>query len=380
MRTRYPAPLSPPVLAGESALAEVCGNALLRSEGVDRFAHGFHTYPAGLHPYAARDFVEALPGDSVLDPFCGGGTVLVESLLHGRRAIGRDVSPIALLVARGRAATPPAEVITAFRSAGRKIAAVARQAGDQPSRTKVERVHSWYSPTVLTELEAIRRGVVHAAAEVQPLLEICFSSILVKVSWRKSDTSNQRVVHRRPPGTTAVLFHKKVRELGRALDAMREAIPEGTPPADIERMDARRLQIDEPVDLVLTSPPYPSTYDYVPLQQLRGVWLGFTPEEPSEIGSRRQFKAEGGRRAMRRWLDDTSAWTQRVAEALRPSGHLVVVIGDGLTPAGPIDTRGPTEATAASSGLRLRGRASVQRADHARNTTRWEHAFVFQKG
>jgi SAM-dependent methyltransferase len=380
MRTRYPAPLSPPVLAGEPTLAEVCGKALGHDEPVDRFTHGFHTYPAGLHPHAARAFIEALPGDSVLDPFCGGGTVLVEGLLDGRRTIGRDVSPIALLVARGRAASPSPEVVTAFRSAGRKIAAAARQAGDQPSRTKVERVHQWYGPGTMIELEAIRRGVTHAAPEVQPLLEVCFSSILVKVSWRKSDTSNQRVVHRRPPGTTAVLFHKKVRELGRALDAMREAVPEGTPPVDVAPMDARQLVIEDPVDLVLTSPPYPSTYDYVPLQQLRAVWLGFEPEEPAEIGSRRQFRTRGVRWALQRWLDDTAAWTQRSADALRPGGHLVVVIGDGLTPAGAIDTRVPTEEAAAASGLRLRARASVQRADHARNTTRWEHAFVFQKG
>ena len=40
-------------------------------------------------------------------------------------------------------------------------------------------------------------------------------SILVKVSWRKSDTSMQRVKHDRPVGTAAILFHKKARELGR---------------------------------------------------------------------------------------------------------------------------------------------------------------------
>jgi len=378
MRTRYPAPLSPPVLHGEPELAELCGKALVHAEEVDRYTHGFHTYPAGLHPLAARDFVEAFPGEGLLDPFCGGGTVLVEGLIAGRRTIGRDVSPIALLVSRGRAAAPSAEVVTAFRSAGRKLAALARQAGEQPSRTKVERVHGWYAPEAMKELEAIRRGVVHAAPEIQPFLQICFSSILVKVSWRKSDTSNRKVVHRRPPGTTAVLFHKKVRELGRALDGLREAVPEGTPAADIEQVDARKLAVDQAVDLVVTSPPYPSTYDYVPLQKLRSVWLGFEPEEPREIGSRRQFK-EGVRWALKRWLDDTAAWTQRAADALRPGGHMIVVIGDGLTPAGAIDTRAPTEETSAACGLRLRARASVQRADHARRTHRWEHAFVFQK-
>ena len=302
----------------------------------------------------------------------------MEARLAGRRAVGRDISPVALIVAGARTAAANAEVVSSFRSLGRKIAAEARQSTESPSLTKVEAVSSWYSPSTLVELEAIRRGVVHAPADVQPLLEACFSSILVKVSWRKSDTSQERVKHHRPPGTTAVLFHKKVRELGRALDALREAIPAGTPAADVGRGDARKTRIAPPVDLVLTSPPYPSTYDYVPLQQLRAVWLGFEAYAPEEIGSRRQFR-EGGRRARKQWIDDTTAWTEQAAASLTPGGHLVVVIGDGLTPAGPIDTSAPTEEAAKAAKLAPVARASVERADHARGTTRWEHAFVFRK-
>ena len=359
-------------------MSGLCARALLHAEPIERFTHGMHTYPAGLHPLAARDLLDGLPGDSLLDPFCGGGTVLIEGRLAGRRTHGRDISPVALLVARGRSASPPAEIVAAFRSAGRKIAADARKATESPSRTKLDAVSEWYSADALVELEAIRRGVVHAAAEVQPLLEMCFSSILVKVSWRKSDTSSLRVVHHRPPGTTAVLFHKKVRELGRALDELREAIPAGTPPADVQSGDARHVSLEQPVDLVLTSPPYPSTYDYVPLQQLRGAWLGFEVDAPEEIGSRRQFR-EYGKAARRRWIEDTHTWTTRAAAALRPGGHLVVVIGDGLAAQGPIDTAGPTYDAAQRAGLLPIAMASVLRADHARATTRWEHIIVSQK-
>ena len=40
------------------------------------------------------------PGDFVLDPFCGGGTTLVEAILLGRRAAGMDVSSLATFLAR----------------------------------------------------------------------------------------------------------------------------------------------------------------------------------------------------------------------------------------------------------------------------------------
>ena len=65
------------------------------------------------------------------------------------------------------------------------------------------------------------------------------------------------------------------------MEALREVVPEGTPPADLAFGDARRLDV-EPVQLVVTSPPYPSTYDYLPLQHLRHVWLP-DPQPPFEL-------------------------------------------------------------------------------------------------
>lgn len=46
------------------------------------------------------------PGDLVVDPFCGSGTTLVAALLTGRRAIGIDISPEAVALARHRLASP----------------------------------------------------------------------------------------------------------------------------------------------------------------------------------------------------------------------------------------------------------------------------------
>jgi len=66
--------------------------------------HGFHSYPARLHPLTARGLVEGFsrPEATVLDPFCGAGTTL---LLAGRMTrpgvlLGADVRPDALAAAR----------------------------------------------------------------------------------------------------------------------------------------------------------------------------------------------------------------------------------------------------------------------------------------
>jgi len=64
--------------------------------------HDFYRYPARFSPIFAREAIKTftVPGDFVLDPFCGGGTTLVEALSLGRRAAGMDVSSLATFLAR----------------------------------------------------------------------------------------------------------------------------------------------------------------------------------------------------------------------------------------------------------------------------------------
>ena len=64
--------------------------------------HGFHTYPARMHPATAARLVAAFTptGGKVLDPFCGSGTVLVEAMAAGRPPFGTDLNPLAVRLAR----------------------------------------------------------------------------------------------------------------------------------------------------------------------------------------------------------------------------------------------------------------------------------------
>src|SRR5262249_30208950 len=89
--------------------------------------HGFHSYPARMHPLTARRLVEAFsrPGDAVLDPFCGSGTVLVEARLAGRGAVGVDANPLAVRLARLKTAPTTPEQRARWIDAAREVAAFA---------------------------------------------------------------------------------------------------------------------------------------------------------------------------------------------------------------------------------------------------------------
>ncbi len=89
--------------------------------------HGFHTYPARMHPTTASRLVRAAttPGALVLDPFCGSGTVLVEAMIAGRRASGTDLNPLAERLARLKTARFAPGDRDALVAGARAVAAVA---------------------------------------------------------------------------------------------------------------------------------------------------------------------------------------------------------------------------------------------------------------
>lgn len=365
------APAGAAFRAGDAALAAELEAALRAAGPVERATHPFHTYPAALHPDAARRLL-ALAEGPVLDPFCGGGTVLVEAMLAGRDALGCDVGAVATLVARARTRLTDAAERTALRVAARAAAASARHPPPPPPAPPW--VAEAYAPHAYAELCALREAIGRDEG-----LRAVFSSILVKASRRASDTHPALTADDRPPGTVATLFHARAREYARQL----EALAAGTPPGvrvRVHREDARELRLRPEFGLVLTSPPYPGVYDYLPLQALRGWWLGLDDRraEAAEIASRRAFQRDRAA-ALHAWTADTARWLRAAARALRPGGRLVVVVGDGWARGAPVDAWAPTRLGAEGAGLRFLARATVERWDGGIEVVRPEHAGIWEK-
>src|SRR5438105_10693382 len=69
---------------------------------VSGYTHDFYRYPARFSPLFARAAIEAftVPGETVLDPFMGSSTSLVEALALGRPSVGTDVSELAVFLAK----------------------------------------------------------------------------------------------------------------------------------------------------------------------------------------------------------------------------------------------------------------------------------------
>ncbi len=72
------------------------------SRPVQGLTHTFYRYPARFSPSFARAAILAFtqPGDTVFDPFMGGGTTLVEASALRRIAVGTDINPLATFLTK----------------------------------------------------------------------------------------------------------------------------------------------------------------------------------------------------------------------------------------------------------------------------------------
>ena len=98
-----------------------------------------------MHPSIARGVIARFsrPGDLVVDPFCGSGTVLVEAMASGRAAIGVDASPLGVAIAETRT--------TVLGEAGRaqlvaEARRIAEEVGENARRRRRPEIPAWGGP------------------------------------------------------------------------------------------------------------------------------------------------------------------------------------------------------------------------------------------
>jgi len=104
--------------------------------------------------------------------------------------------------------------------------------------------------------------------------------------------------------------------------------------------DARLVDPPGPVDLVLTSPPYPGLIDYHEQHAYAFELLGLERRDSDEIG-----------RGVTGYCDDVADVLRRAKRALRPSGRVVIVVND---------SRGLYDGILRAAGLRLEDRVLRQ--------------------
>jgi SAM-dependent methyltransferase len=325
-------------LGGDAKEARLLGKILAVDPGLARaLTHGFHSYAGRMHPSIARGALSAWSksGDLIVDPFCGSGTVLVEAMGLGRRAIGVDASPLGIAIARARSNVLGEPGRARLRAEASRIA---EESGDNARKRRRPESPPWaqkeferFHAHVALELLGLRALVMDTPDDdVGHALRLCFSSILVKVMKAGPEAPRDGAEKRIGRGMPSRLFSDRADELARGLAALERRVPARTPAPEIRLGDARDLDFvtDASVALVVSSPPYAGTYDYAAQHDVRFTWLELPRRSfrDTQIGAR----TAGLSADARAWRDSQRRWIGEIARVLVPGGHAMLVVGDGV--------------------------------------------------
>ncbi|WP_323788898.1 DNA methyltransferase [Psychroserpens sp.] len=162
---------------------EVSFRKLVTEVKTDRATHLIHSYPAKLLmniPYFfLNNTVLSNIGDNVLDPFCGTGTVLLESVLAKRNAYGADANPLARLITNVKTTNYSIKKLEFyFEFIKEKI--VKEEIGSYPD---VINIDYWFLPNVKEQLNQILYSIkLIDNPKCLDFFMICFSNCVKKVS------------------------------------------------------------------------------------------------------------------------------------------------------------------------------------------------------
>lgn len=327
-----------------------------------RFTHGFHAYPGRMHPQIAERLIEWQKPRKILDPFVGSGTVAVEAVRAGLPSIGADISRVALEIAWVRTRVWKPEECRKIEAAGNRIWKIAITAMDEmiPTPPWAVTLTDWFDPRTIGEIGIVKTLVEEETdAEIRRALTVVLSSLMVKLSRQVSDSVTVVEESSRPwpPRAVFKLFRDKCADLTKGLlllssDLHKRKVAYVEP--EFRRVDARTLEVRD-VDLVITSPPYASTYDYGAHHAVRFPLYGEEGAE-GEIGSRKE-QARGYR-------EDMKACLKRMLAA---APKIVMLIGDGYLQGARVEANRMIGVLAQELRARVRAGAS-------REGLEWSHA------
>ena len=276
-----------------------------------RLTHYLFRFPAKFHPPVAHSLVRAYtsPGQTVLDPFCGSGTLLLAAAVEGRHAIGSDVDPVAVFVAEVKAHRFRPSHLRASWSVLRTILETISGSTREYDRRRYTDIspeeyeaalldERLWTPAIPNLLHWFRRYVVVDLARIlshvkrvnvpethRAFFRLMFSSIIrnasnadpVPVSGLEV-TAHMKTLDAAGRLVNPFELFLKATEKGlSAVEAYWKTAPQKSRISVIQA-DATTLsaKLKKQVDAVITSPPYHNAVDYYRRHQLEMFWLGFT--------------------------------------------------------------------------------------------------------
>jgi len=275
--------------------------------------HRMSPYVGKIKPGMAHWLIKiaSKEGDIILDPFCGIGTVPLEADLLNRVGIGVDLNPYAYIISKAKFDRHP--LTEHFKWLDSVNIDTSKVSLDNQSQF----MKKFYHPKTLKEILFIRDlmikenkdfllgcllGIIHGH---RPGHLSAVTSLVIPFD-PKSKPEYKKVIPR---------IKEKVKRMyrdGFSLKTNSKAI----------HADARDMPLKEDsIDLVISSPPYFDTLDYVTDNRLRLEFLGYDSEKKEKLKSK-LIQDDGS------YLEEMRKVGMELRRVIKCGGYCIFVLGD----------------------------------------------------
>lgn len=306
--------------------------------------HGLFPYRGKFHPQMVKGLMNVMglkPGDTVVDPMMGSGTVAVEAALMGIHSLGFDASPfcrfmaqtkldaLTMPLARARKAIENADDVFAyFQKRGSPIS------GRKPARTAPLHFSDevMEEPTEYLVGPKLPAGRDRETAETYAFLLLAY---LDAAGYSERSTRKAPIEQFRSILDRYVFVADKIQTF---LHHDQEVLGK----AHISQGDARALPVEaSSIDGILFSPPYSFAIDYLDNDAFHLHYLGVDVErlQDSMVGLR--GKSLGEKLAL--YQEDMQRVISECSRILKPGKMCTIIVGTNSNQIGKILKQDPEE-------------------------------------
>ena len=228
--------------------------------------HSWYPYLQGFSSKLVKillDEIKPTEADTILDPFNGVGTTVLTSRDIGVKSVGFDISPLAVMVARG------------------KMVQCVDNEKCLDELTRLNKIE--LADNVLPNHGIVAKGLTSETANkivqvrdsiseiedenIRMVLQSALISTIGEVSFVKKDGAHYRFIDKPKSESFEEAFEAKVRKFLHDLDMNASLIADNT--WEVQCCDARSLPLeDSSISAVITSPPYLNRNNYIAQNKL----------------------------------------------------------------------------------------------------------------
>lgn len=276
--------------------------------------HSYYTYPAKFIPQLVSRLMTQYSNenDLIVDPFMGSGTTIVEAILKNRKSLGVDINPIAKLVSKVK--TTPLDIKKLKSEHEVLINKLSDTYDDKESffnqtntldileksksrMVKNERIDYWFKQSQKDDLSIILYHILDIEDEdIKDFYLIAFAQILKSTSiWLQKSVKPTRDFNKKDVDAIK-LFISKTNSMIKKHDSFNQHLSSDVlnninEYRKVFCSDSRKVPLEDlEASMIITSPPYVTSYEYADLHQLPSLWFGYLEDLPNFrknfIGSR----------------------------------------------------------------------------------------------